>query len=695
MRLRNFYREATVLLCAVIAALITILARPPLSSDDLIFDLLIQARAAFFPSSSRQSNVAIVAIDWRSSKSSTLSQYPRMLLRPIYARLINEIFTAEPAAMGFDILFEEDLSHVPGLSKGFDSPFIAAVAAHRDKIVLGRQKSLLPFPALLDAAGTNDLASLNIPKDGDGTTRRDVRGFWRDGVFTPTLYAALVARADPTIRLPSELLLAPRRHLETLPAYSLIDVLQCADDPVALAQAFRGKVVLVGVVTPFEDRVATSGRFLQPVAHNSPPTAPCGLRTLGASNPASNTVPGVFLHAAAADEVMSGDLTATASAKFVAMLGALAVAIIALTAMFLSPSLAIIVAILLLATIAAVATAALQHGLYIPIMLPMLATSVTPLGAYAARYLVEQRSRRSIENAFNHYLSPSIVAKLAEDPGTLKLGGERRVITVMFADLSGFTTMSGQVEPEILTAKMNKYLGLVSEQVEATGGYVDKFIGDAVMAIWGAPATDPNHAVNGVRAALGALESVERARLYDQALGEPGFSIKFGINSGPAVVGNVGTERRYNYTAVGQTVNIASRLEAVPHLYHCHIVLGSATAELCKDAYLMRELDRIMVKGANAPLPIFEVICELSKASTQQINDVERYREALGMYREWRFREAAVVWEKLDKRGPVSNGNAADPGPRSAASAMAMLARELASNPPPSGWDGTRILTTK
>src|SRR5262249_27240955 len=160
-----------------------------------------------------------------------------------------------------------------------------------------------------------------------------------------------------------------------------------------------------------------------------------------------------------------------------------------------------------------------------------------------------------------------------------------REVTVMFADLSGFTAMSGKVEPEVLNRLTNHYLGLIVEQVEATGGYVDKFIGDAVLALWGAPAPDARHAINGVRAALAAVARVRQEHDVAQSRGERGFSVKIGMNSGPAVVGNVGTEHRYNYTAVGETVNVASRLESVPGIYGCQIVIGPRTAELVRDEF--------------------------------------------------------------------------------------------------------------
>src|SRR5271165_4109284 len=134
MRLRSFYREATVLLCALLAALVTILGHPPLSGDNLLLDLMLQARARFFSPPISHSKVAIIAVDRRSLKSSALSKYPRLLLRPIYARLIDEVFTANPAALGFDMVFEDDLSLVPGLGGGLDGDFVAAAVKHRDKI---------------------------------------------------------------------------------------------------------------------------------------------------------------------------------------------------------------------------------------------------------------------------------------------------------------------------------------------------------------------------------------------------------------------------------------------------------------------------------------------------------------------------------------------------------------------------------
>src|SRR5262249_45233570 len=153
-----------------------------------------------------------------------------------------------------------------------------------------------------------------------------------------------------------------------------------------------------------------------------------------------------------------------------------------------------------------------------------------------------------------------------------------RDVTIMFADLSGFTALSGKVGPSELMAVTNAYLAIIVDAVEATGGDVDKFICDAVMGVLGAPAPPPHHAAAAATAALAAVAAVQHAKDEADADGRPGYSVKIGLNSGRAVVGNVGAEDRFNYTAVGETVNIAARLESVPGDYGCRIVVGPATA---------------------------------------------------------------------------------------------------------------------
>jgi adenylate cyclase len=336
-----------------------------------------------------------------------------------------------------------------------------------------------------------------------------------------------------------------------------------------------------------------------------------------------------------------------------------------------------------------IALACLGVLVWLPMLLPMAVLPVGAGAAYTARYLFEERSRRQIQHAFSHYLSPTIVNQLAEDPSALKLGGERRDVTVMFADLSGFTALSGKVGPEVLMRLTNEYLGYLVEAVEGTGGYVDKFIGDAVMALWGAPVADSDHAARAIETARQAVARVRAAARAAVQRGEPSFAVKIGLHSGPAVVGNVGTERRYNYTAIGETVNLAARLESVPGIYDCAVVVSARTAALVENRYLLRELDTILVKGGATPLRVFEPVAELEAATPAQFEDVRRYAEALAAYRAGRFTAARQAWEALAAIG--EGGREA----KCPAASMAARARSFEMEPPPQPWDGVWVLKGK
>jgi class 3 adenylate cyclase len=298
--------------------------------------------------------------------------------------------------------------------------------------------------------------------------------------------------------------------------------------------------------------------------------------------------------------------------------------------------------------------------------------------AYVVRFLAEDRRRRRVQAAFSHYLSPHVVDRLVDETTALRLGGAARDVTIMFADLSGFTALSERVGPEALVAETNRYLKLIVDEVEASGGYVDKFIGDAVMAMWGAPVDDPRHATNAVKAALRAEARIAEEGRAAAAEGRPVFAVKIGINSGPAVVGNVGTERRFNYTAVGETVNVASRLEGVVGVYRAGIVVGEATRERVGDTVLFCELDRLTVKGKTRPLAIFRPLAEAADGAPFAAG----YEAALAAYRGRRFEEAAQRWRALGAAG----------GP---AAVMAERAAAFAADPPPADWAGAWILTSK
>ncbi len=699
MSARHHYRKLTCALCALVAALTVVLVDGPTSVDGPLLDVLIKAREAVFPvrEKSEQSPVVVIALDKRSLAEPEIATYPRIFLAPAWASLLDAVFKAQAQAVGFDIIFSYSANR---FKPDFDVPFFTALDRYRDRIVLARSATTLPAPpylaSLRNDPGALGLAELNA--DPDGTYRRVRANFDSRTNSTLVGFAAALLRRAKAPPMPNEVILAPRRHLETITTYALIDVLRCAKGaPEVLEGALKNKIILVGGTLAEEDRKMSSGKFLTPQVTDSASIHPCGLKRLGASLPGSRTVPAVFIHAAAVEAVVSGHITSTVPMFTVASLAAMTATAGVALGLFLTPWLVVATIGASAVALFGIATAMLSADIWLPLGIPIAALVITPAIAFMVRYLVEERARRQIEHAFSHYLSPVIVDQLVGDTSTLKLGGQRREVTVMFADLSGFTALSSKVQPEILTGITNRYLAYVVEQVETTGGYVDKFIGDAVMAIWGAPAADTKHAIHGIRAAMAAVFRIRQEREAAEARGEISFSIKIGLNSGPAVIGNVGTEKRYNYTAVGETVNVASRLEGTPNIYGCQIVVGPRTAELAKNEFLMRELDTIRVRGVEASLTVFEPIVEKTRASQEQMDRVRSYGEALTHYRAMRFDNAIAIWTPLALTETVSSVNQG--GKVSVTlnppAMMAERARALAATPPNRPWDGVWTTTEK
>jgi class 3 adenylate cyclase/CHASE2 domain-containing sensor protein len=705
---RRPYRAIVAGACAAAAAGTALAAGGPTPADGPLLELLIAKRALVASAAPGPAPVAVIAVDRRSLDSPEFADVPRALMGRKLAPVIDALVRAGARAVGFDIIFAYRGDR---LRPGHDDPFLDALGRHRRRLVLARSEEMTPdnaFAVALGAMGVtvdpDAVALATIVADADGVFRR-VRAVPEIAPLPgqsaaeltpiPSLAAALLRRGGGPA-MPPEVLLAPRRHLEAIPTYALVDVVRCASAaPAALAGALAGRIVLVGGTLPEEDRKVPAGRLLEAPRLPGPMLHPCGLRRLAASAAGSGNVPGVYLHAAAVEAVTTGGLTRTVAPILTAAVAAVAAATGATLGLVASPWVAVAGVALLAALLFAGATGALMADTWVPIAVPLGALVAAPAIAYVVRYLLEERTRRRIQLAFSHYLSPQVVDRLASEPAALRLGGERRDVTVMFADLSGFTALSGKLPPEALTSLTNQYLGYIVEQVEATGGYVDKFIGDAVMAIWGAPAPDPAHAVHAVRAAIAEAARIRAEGEAAAARGERSFAVKIGLNSGPAVVGNVGTERRYNYTAVGETVNVAARLEGVPGLYGCALVLGPTTADAAAAEYLLGELDVIQVKGREAPLTVWEPIAPLAGSSAEQRDRVRRYAEGLALYRARRFADAAALWETLAKDEAAAGGRGGAEPVVNPAARMAERARDFVAEPPPASWAGVWVLTGK
>lgn len=654
------------------AAVLSISGGAPVWLDGLLFDGAVAVRAHVSTQPVQAAHVAVVAIDPESLNSAELSHIPRVFFGPIWGQLTTDLTQAGAKVVAFDLLLSYSANQ---FQKNYDRPFMAALYKNRSRVVLGRSARGVParnyLAALRNDAGA--LGSMDINPDADEIFRSLPSATQtEDGDTLPSLVGAALKRAGSET-IPKTIRLAPNAHPESaIPTYGLSSVLDCAKrDPAALKTAFNGRVVFVGSTLPEEDRKTTSSRFLAPQHITQPPISPCGLRALPASVPGASNVPGVHLHAVAAEAVLSNHLTKSPAAIWPAAVAGVAALAGAVAGFVLAPLWALAGVIAITLALWGAEIVLLAVGWWLPVGLAALGVVGSAIVAYVVRFVLEEGKRRRIQKAFGFYLAPTLVDQMVDDTQELRLGGEKRDVTIMFADLSGFTALSGIVGPEELVSRTNEYLTLIVEEVEATGGYVDKFIGDAVMAMWGAPVALDDHPISAVAAAIQISDKIAERHARAIAAGEHGFAIKVGVNSGDAVVGNVGSEKRFNYTAVGEAVNIAARLEGLPGTYDCSVILGPETAARVRGQYTLREIDMVTVKGKTEPISIFE---------PYKGNSLAAYGKALAAYRTRSFKAAAEMWDAIGD-GPSQ--------------VMAERARTFLKNPPPDQWNGVWEITTK
>ena len=295
------------------------------------------------------------------------------------------------------------------------------------------------------------------------------------------------------------------------------------------------------------------------------------------------------------------------------------------------------------------------------------------------------REREQIRGTFKKYMAGEVVDFLLAHPEAQALGGERRDLTVLFSDLAGFTTISESLEPEAVVTMLNEYFTEVSRRIVARGGTIDKYLGDAVMAFFGAPVPRADHAARACLAALDHLEALATldARRPPELRGR--LSVRVGVNTGDVVIGNIGGEFGQDYTVIGDAVNLASRLEAVNKEYGTRVLVTEATWRAAAGAVEGREIDRVRVKGKHVAVSIYEVAAAAGALSEQRAGVHVQYAAGLAHYRARRF-DAAI--------DAFTAGLTLDPhdGP---CSVLCDRSRAYASEPPPPDWDGAHTLTTK
>jgi adenylate cyclase len=447
----------------------------------------------------------------------------------------------------------------------------------------------------------------------------------------------------------------------TFPHYSMTDVVQNKIAP----EKFNGKLVLVGAT-------ATGIGDLK--------TTPYG----------GTNYPGVEIHANVIDNILNerflqrGQHQAEIDVLLIFLFGIPLGIVLALV----SPRW-MWFCLALLIPFAALNYYAFVHGSWLNFILPASTLTANVMLVSLYRALVEEKEKRKVRSAFGQYLSPEVIRRLLVNPSLVE--PRKTEITVMFSDIRGFTTISEKLDAQELALFLNGYLSDMTRIVFNNRGTLDKYIGDAVMAFWGAPYEDSRHATDACNAALAMMRRVCELQKKWEAEGKPKLDIGIGLNSGVASVGNMGSALRYGYTALGDTVNLSSRLEGLNKDYGTHVLVNESTYAAAKDAgFLFRELDVIRVKGKLEPVTIYELIGKLAEmqqdgASAEHALLLQEFAAARELYLQRKWTESQDAFQSILDRWPTD-------GP---ARMYWKRCQDYLFDAPPTTWDGVFTMTHK
>lgn len=546
----------------------------------------------------------IVAID-EPALADINAQWPWP--RSLHAELVKQLRAAGAKAIALDIIMAE-----PSTAEN-DQAIASAVGPD---IVLAGDETLIeapqadqlvrttPLPQMTEAGARTGIASIAL--SGDGIFRNIPS--YEDG-FAMELAKAAGMKAP---HLPAGALvqsLGPARSYPTVSYYQALDPKNFLPPDI-----FKDRVVLVGLSLQNAPEIDQGGVD----AYATPYTVHTG-----------KLISGVEVQATIYDNIVHGLAINEAGLPVVAICILVAVVLAAATVWKATSWRTLVATAAAVLVFAAASYAGIRFThVFVSPLGPTVAFIAVAFGQAAFDYAQERHQKRQITLAFAQYISPDLVRRLSNDPSQLKLGGERRTLTVLFSDVRGFTTIAETMkdDPEQLTTLINRLLTPLSDVVMDHGGTIDKYMGDCIMAFWNAPLDDPDHALHAVKASIAMQDAIgtlnRELEREVAATGRPLHILKMGvgINTGECIVGNMGSTRRFDYSCLGDSVNLASRLEGASKNYGVALLLGEETARLVAEHYAVVELDRIIVKGRTVPSPVFTVLYGSHRAALPEHN---------------------------------------------------------------------------
>ncbi|MFL5319310.1 MAG: adenylate/guanylate cyclase domain-containing protein, partial [Myxococcaceae bacterium] len=437
---------------------------------------------------------------------------------------------------------------------------------------------------------------------------------------------------------------------------SLSEVIDGTVDPAKI----KGKAVLVGVTL--------TGNFDQRVT------------------PFSNFEPGIYTHASFLSNILSQNFLTRPGGflllEIFFMLGA------ALVLAFLVPRVRFLfkagTVVGLIVAWLALDQILFNKGLMLATVMPTISVFLTGFGVVFLGYLAVDREKGQIRNVFQHYVDKRVMEQMLQHPEKLRLGGDKKDMTVLFSDIRGFTTLAERMTPQALVEFINEYLTPMTDIVFENQGTLDKYIGDAVMCFWGAPVEQADHALRACQAAMRMLAKLDELKVDWRKRNLPDISIGVGINSGPMTAGNMGSHGRFNYTVMGDAVNLASRLEGTNKEYETNVLISEATYLQVQTDVVARRLGAVRVKGKRKPVRIYE-LRRMGQAEGPEAEAVKSFEAAVDAYAERKWNDAEDLFNKVLS---IWEGDAPS---RRYLDEIAIF-RET---PPGPGWDGVYTATSK
>ena len=647
------------------------------------------------------------SLDWAKDENGLSWPWPR----EVYSTIIQFCKRTGAKSLAFDVLFTEpskygvaDDQAFASEMKGFKS-FVGAVFLSKTEGSEKRWPAFAPAPALniqgLDlwlmdtghgaflrasfpvaeiSAAAGLLANVHLNPDADSVYRRAALFEVFDGKILPSLALASywTAKPDTSLKIyPGSFMLGDRAipidaagkailnfrgPSGTHKAYSAASVIQSE------LRLQNGETPVIKNLEEFKDAYVFFG-FSAPGLFDLRPT------------PVSGVYPGVEISATMLDNLLANDFIRPVPLALVVVITLIIVLLAGMATSWVSGIFkSVLVYAFFISTPVVLCVIAYRLGFWLPLVVQEAGVAVTLFSAGLIYYTTEGRQKTYIKSAFKQYLSPAVIEQLIQNPERLKLGGERRMLSIFFSDLEGFTSISEGLDPEALTNLLNVYLTAMTDIIHEEGGTVDKYEGDAIIAFWNAPISQPDHAVRCVRAVLNCQAKLALMRpALRESLGRD-LKMRIGVNTGNAVVGNMGSHSRFDYTMIGDAVNLAARLEGINKQFGTYTLLSQATMEQMAGAFPVREISRVAVVGRKEPVVVYEPMLTES-IDTQKQKIMAQFAEALALFYRGDFAQARELFSVMTGEDAV-------------AKAYVAKCDELIAAPP-KNWQGVWVVTSK